>query len=195
VTAVAVSAGWFAAAWLTGMGLGFIYELLRPLRPRLTALSDGMFTCCLLYAWLHLAFGICGGDIRMAQPAGMLLGALTFRFTAGKPLERIIKKLVRAMSRAVAPAAAFLKKRWKILKKIFASGRKSVTIKWSNRRHPRRHPGGKTHGKKKESLQPDPAGLPPQQAFNENGSSRSHRTVYGGADLSGRCQTFGKREA
>ena len=112
MTAVAVSAGRFAAAWLIGMGLGFIYELLRPLRPRLTALSDGVFTCCLLYAWLHLAFGICGGDIRMAQPAGMLLGALTFRFTAGKPLERIIKKLVRAMSRAVAPVAAFLKKRW-----------------------------------------------------------------------------------
>ena len=195
MTAVAVSAGRFAAAWLVGMGLGLIYEVLRPLRPRLTALSDGLFVSCLLYAWVHLAFGICGGDIRMAQPAGMLLGALAFRLTAGKPLERVIKKLVRAMARAVAPAAAFLKKRWKNLKKIFASGRKSVTIKWSNRRHPRRHPGGKTHGKKKEPLQPDPAGLPPQQAFDENGSGRSHRTVYGGADLPGRCQAFGKREA
>ena len=74
MTAVAVSAGQFAAAWLMGMGLGAVYELLRPLRPRLTLFSDVVFVGVMLYAWVQLSFGICGGDIRMAQTAGLLLG-------------------------------------------------------------------------------------------------------------------------
>ena len=43
MTAVAVSAGQFAAALLMGLGLGAAYELLRPLRPRFTFFSDGLF--------------------------------------------------------------------------------------------------------------------------------------------------------
>ena len=40
MTDIAVSAGQAAAALLMGFGLGAVYELLRPLRPRLTAISD-----------------------------------------------------------------------------------------------------------------------------------------------------------
>ena len=67
MTPVAVSAGQFAAACLLGMGLGLCYELLRPLRHKLPALSDGLFVLAALTAWVYLSFGICGGDIRFAQ--------------------------------------------------------------------------------------------------------------------------------
>ena len=103
MTAIAVSAGQFAAALLIGLELGAVYELLRPLRPRLTAISDGLFVACLLTAWVHLAFGICGGDIRMAQTAGLFLGMFFFRLTLGKFMERILARLL-------APGKTFLKK-------------------------------------------------------------------------------------
>ena len=49
MTAVAVSAGQAAAALLMGMGLGMVYELLRPLRPRFTALSDGLTSALIAF--------------------------------------------------------------------------------------------------------------------------------------------------
>ena len=188
MNAAAVSAGQFAAAFLLGMGLGAVYELLRPLRPRLTSFSDGLFAIALLYAWIHLSFGICGGDIRFVPTVGLLLGAYGFRLTLGRPMETVVRRLVR-------PVSAFLKKIWIFFKKLFASGRKSVTIKWTNRRHSRRPPGGNIHGKEKKSIQPGAVGLPPQQAPDQNGSRHSHRTVYGGADLSGRGATRGKKQS
>jgi hypothetical protein len=192
MTAVVVSAGQFAAALLMGMGLGVVYELLRPLRPKHTACSDGLFVAAVWYAWIYLGFGICGGDIRMVQVAGLLLGALAFRLTLGKLLQRVIFAISASVRQLFGPVRRFLKKIWNFQKKIFASGKKSVKIKWSNRRHLRRIPGGKAHGKKKKSLQPDPAGLSAQQAFDQDGRDRGHRTVYGGADFSGYCQTCGK---
>ena len=110
MTAVAVSAGQAAAALLMGMGLGMVYELLRPLRPRFTALGDGLFVAAVWYAWLHLAFGVCGGDIRAAQAAGLLLGALAFRLTAGKPLQRVIAASVAGIGKLLGPVRRFFKK-------------------------------------------------------------------------------------
>ena len=52
----------FAAAWLIGCGLGIWYECLRPLRPRFTALADGLFLLGLLAGWLRLGFGIWTAD-------------------------------------------------------------------------------------------------------------------------------------
>ena len=102
MTAVAVSAGQFAAALLMGLGLGAAYELLRPLRPRFTVLSDGLFAVCLLASWIELAFGICGGDIRMAQVGGLLLGAMAFRLTLGKAMAAVLDRLL-------APVKSLLK--------------------------------------------------------------------------------------
>ena len=103
MNAVTVSAGQFAAGFLLGMGLGAVYEILRPLRPRLTALSDALFLSALLYAWVYLSFPICGGDIRLITTAGLPLGAYSFRLTLGRPAERLIRRFV-------GPIAAFLKK-------------------------------------------------------------------------------------
>lgn len=126
MTAVAASAGQFAAACLLGMGLGAGYELLRPLRSRLKGLSDALFVALALYAWLHLAFGICGGDIRMAQPAGLLLGALAFRLTLGKLMQAAVTAILRAVGRfarrLLRPVTRLLKKIWQKAKNYLHLG-------------------------------------------------------------------------
>ena len=112
MNAVTVSAGQFAAAFLLGTGLGVVYEILRPLRPRFTGFSDTLFVSAMLYAWIYLSFRICGGDIRVVTTAGLPLGAYSFRLTLGRPLEILIRRFV-------GPIAAFLKKIWIFVKKSF----------------------------------------------------------------------------
>ena len=58
MTAPGEAAHHFAAAWLIGCLVGIWYEFLRPLRPRFTALSDGLFLLGLLAGWLRLGFGV-----------------------------------------------------------------------------------------------------------------------------------------
>ena len=73
----------FAAAWLIGCIVGIWYEFLRPLRPRFTGISDGIFLLGLLAGWLQLGFGICRGDLRLGYCAGLGLGA----WVTGEPCE------------------------------------------------------------------------------------------------------------
>ena len=57
MTAPALAAQRFGSACLLGVGLGIWYGFLRPLRPRRTALSDGLFLAGAAWAWLELGFG------------------------------------------------------------------------------------------------------------------------------------------
>lgn len=86
MTAPADAAQQLLAALALGAALGLIYGFLRPLRPRLTALADGVFVVCMAAAWIYLGFGICGGDLRLGYLAGMLLGALVLDRTLGRLL-------------------------------------------------------------------------------------------------------------
>ena len=64
----------FAASALIGLGLGVFYCFLRPLRPKLTALADGIFVTCALIGWTYAAFYFCRGDLRMGYTFGFFLG-------------------------------------------------------------------------------------------------------------------------
>ena len=64
----------FAASTLIGLGLGIFYCFLRPLRPKLTALADGIFVTCALVGWVYAAFYFCRGDLRMGYTFGFFLG-------------------------------------------------------------------------------------------------------------------------
>jgi len=64
----------FAASALIGLGLGVFYCFLRPLRPKLTALADGIFVTCALIGWTYAAFYFCRGDLRMGYTVGFFLG-------------------------------------------------------------------------------------------------------------------------
>ena len=58
-------AAWqFAIACLYGSALGLMYDFLRPLRPKRTALADTLFVLVLFYLWLRLSFAVCRGDPR-----------------------------------------------------------------------------------------------------------------------------------
>ena len=186
---VAISAGQFAAAWLAGFGLGAVYALLRPLPKRLQGFADGVFILAVGYAWLQVSFRICRGDIRVIHLAGLLLGILAFRLTLGALLQPAVGRFYRSFGSAIRfvmhPVGKIFKKTGKSLKKLFASWKKSVTIKWRNRRHFPPHSGGNTHGKKIQSPQPVPAGLSAQQTPDQGSRGSGHRTVYGGADFPG----------
>ena len=90
MTAPETAAARFAAAFLMGLGLGVWYGFLRPLRPKHTVLADSLFVLGVLWAWLHLGFGVCGGDLRLGYGAGLAAGGFAWEMSAGKLLRKVI---------------------------------------------------------------------------------------------------------
>ena len=101
----------FALSCLLGVGLGIWYGFLRPLRPRRTALSDGLFLAGAAWAWLELGFRICGGDLRLGYAAGLPLGGLLWEVTLGRPLRPLFSGFWmlwgRLMGFVILPAKKF----------------------------------------------------------------------------------------
>ncbi len=144
-------AAWrFAIACLYGIGLGVIYSFLRPLRPKRTALADGLFLLFLLFAWLQLGFRICRGDLRFGYTAGLLVGIFLWELTLGKLLKPVFFGFWQAVAVFLGwtlyPIQKIFKKILQFHKFLFASLKKWVTILWNNRRSMRRSTGG-PHGK------------------------------------------------
>ena len=73
-------------ALVLGCLLGLCYGFLRPLRRIGNWLRDLLFLGCLLWAWLLLGFGICGGDLRLGYFSGLFLGGVLWEKTVGKLL-------------------------------------------------------------------------------------------------------------
>ena len=80
----ALAWGHFLAACLLGVGLGLVYDFLRPLRPRFTALSDVVFLAVLGYALIYLFFGVCAGDIRGGYLLGLAVGGFAWEWSLGR---------------------------------------------------------------------------------------------------------------
>ncbi|MBO5130565.1 MAG: spore cortex biosynthesis protein YabQ [Oscillospiraceae bacterium] len=179
MTAPALAAERFALACLLGLGLGAVYELLRPLRPRFTALADGLFLLAATAIWLHLSFAICGGDLRIAYSGGLGAGALIWEWTVG----RLLRPVLEAFWRRIGKILGFLwipaKKFSKNMKILFASVKKWVTIKSRNRRHHRRESGGSPYGRIKRTDQSLQAGSDPQQQSDQDRGDHHHHIVYG----------------
>ena len=120
MTAPAVAACRFGWACLIGAGLGGVYGFFRPLRLRRTAAADTLFLLVTVWAWTYLSFGICGGDLRLAYHAGMLLGGILFDRTLGRLLQPIFGWFWRCVGSLCAaimlPAKIFLN----FLKILFA---------------------------------------------------------------------------
>ena len=136
----------FAASLVIGLGLGVFYCFLRPLRPKLTALADGIFVTCSLIGWTYAAFYFCRGDIRMGYTFGFFLGMGIGWRTLGlwlSPVFFAFWRLVRkGVGIALFPFGFILKKIIRWIKFLFASWKKWGTIEWNNRRHFRRVSGG-----------------------------------------------------
>ena len=151
MTGPAEAAGRFLWACLLGLGLGAVYDFLRPLRPRHTHLSDGVFLAAAVWAWVYLSFGICRGDLRLGYTAGLAAGGLVWVRTAGRMARPLFSGFWKFIGGLLRKTAIPLKKISEFLKILFASGEKWVTIRWNNRRHPRRRPGGTPYGKRDPS--------------------------------------------
>ena len=162
MTAPEVAAGYFLRAFFLGCGLGVLYGFLRPLRPKWTALADGLFLLGAFWAWLTLSFGICGGDIRLVYTLGLGLGCLVF----DRALGRLLKPVFGGFWNLTARILAFLLYPAKIISKfakiMFASLKKWVTIVWCNRPHSRKKLGGRPYGKNHGKTETDQAAPAPQ---------------------------------
>ena len=156
---------WFCLyrALLLGMLLGVIYGFLRPLRPRW--LGDLLFILALFYLWLHLVFGICGGDPRFAYTALLLGGCLLWEVICGKRLHPLFSCFWKGISRIFSiflfPVKKILKKLDILRKFFFATGKKWVTIKCNEHSSSTKQPRRQSHGKKKP-ISTYQAGIPPQ---------------------------------
>ena len=139
MTGPAETAVRFVQACLLGGGLGLVYGFLRPLRPRFTALADGIFLIAMLWVWLYLGFAICRGDLRLGYTAGLAVGAVVFDRTAGIWIRPVFWGFWRGLGSIwgwlTQPVKNFFKKSADFAKKIFSSAGKWVTIKWNNHRH------------------------------------------------------------
>ena len=143
----------FLWACLTGATLGAVYDFLRPLRPRRTALSDVLFLLAAFFGWLFLHFKLCAADIRLPYSLAMLLGGFGWEWTAGTALRPVFSAFWMEIGKIweilTLPLKIFSKK----TKILFASGRKWVTIKWNNRRHNLSKIGGKPYGRFRKNHQ------------------------------------------
>lgn len=162
MTAPAVAALRFALACGLGLGLGVVYSFLRPLRPRLTHLADGIFVLCLLSAWVYLGFGICGGDLRLGYTAGLFVGIFIWEWTAGRLLKPIFFRFWRLLGKVfrgiTAPVRAIFRFFSKFAKIVFAYRKKSGTIEGD-----RNTPEGVNYEKMAGKAEADSVCLPPQQ--------------------------------
>ena len=162
----------FCVALVLGCGLGLYYGFLRPLRPRLTTLSDLLFLPAAGWIWIYLSFGVCAGDIRMGYTLGLFCGGFLWELTVGRLLRPLFYAFWRAVGNILAfffrPIKIFTKKAAKYLFFLLATVKKRVTINRKPKKvetdrafHLTNH-GGARHDRRKQSFQTDTAGIPPK---------------------------------
>lgn len=142
----------FAMACLLGLGLGFFYSALRPLRQHHPVLSDLLFLPLLFYAWLYLGFALCRGDIRLSYCMGLVVGIFLWNITLGSWLQPVFSAVwgvvFKIWNGFWSVFKKIFKKLYKNFKNVFAIWKKWVTIVETNRRTMRRKNGGAPIGKK-----------------------------------------------
>lgn len=179
MTAPGLAAARFAMSLGMGAGLGLLYGFLRPLRPKLTHLTDAVFVLCAFLGWVQLGFGLCGGELRFGYWVGMLLGAVVFDVTAGRLLRPlffrfwgIIWQILSFLLRPIGKIFDFFKK---FCKKVLAFPKKGIIMGWNICRRN----GGAAHGKQKKKK--SQGGSAKEQPSASRHDSGCHRIVYRGA--------------
>jgi hypothetical protein len=175
MTAPELAAGRLAAACLIGMGLGLCYGFLRPFRHRFPSLGDGLFLLAAAAGWVFLNFYICRGDLRLGYTAALAVGAFFFECTAGMVLRPIFSSFWGIIFR---PFRKIFQKTGKIIKKLFAYGKKSATIMWGKLCSRKKQKGGR-HEKASLTAEKNPDQIPPQQHSDQNRGHVRYRHIYG----------------
>lgn len=182
MTPPGLSAWRFATACLYGIGLGVIYSFLRPLRPKRTALADGIFLLAFFLVWLELGFRVCRGDLRFGYSAGLPIGIFLWEWTLGKLMRPVFFgfwRVIRILFGWILfPVKKFFQKNGHFFKFIFASLKKWVTIIWNNRRSMRHRTGG-PHDKIQNVSVFHQTGLQKDLDTDQNRRVDGSRIVYG----------------
>lgn len=124
----AVAAYRMVCALTLGAALGTVYGFLRPLRPRHTLLSDGLFLAVAAWVWIYLCFGVCAGDIRAGFAFCLLAGGILWESTFGRWLRPFFFLFWKGMGALLDALGLPAKKFFVFSKFLFASVKKWVTI-------------------------------------------------------------------
>ena len=123
----------FLFACLFGLGLGLLWDFLRPFRQKRPNLSDGLFLLVTGQVWLYLGFSVCKGDLRLGYSLGLLLGGFVWEITLGQLFRPVFLGFSRIITEIFSffalPMKKFFKKIAKNAKFLLATGKKAVTIK------------------------------------------------------------------
>lgn len=124
---------WAAAvSALLGMLLGAVTDVLSPLRRKIPVLTDLVFCIGMVWIWLEIGFGICGGDIKAVFFLAAVLGALGWRSWVSPVTRPVFAGFWHLIGGWIAlicnPAKYLWKKIKKFRKKLFPTGEKWVTI-------------------------------------------------------------------
>ena len=182
MTAPASAALRFIFGLLTGAALGFCYDFLRPLRKVCPHFSDFLFVLAAFYLWLFLSFRLCRADIRIPYLIAMGAGAALWEITLGRLFRPLFALFWGLLGKIWYFFLLPFKKTCKMTKKLFASSKKWVTIKWCNRKHQQERSGGKDHVKVRKIFQQISAGKAAQPEDHDHHADRCHCTYYGRTD-------------
>ena len=113
MTTPATAAARFLWGMAFGIGLGILWDLLKPLARRHPHLCDLWFGPMLVWAWLEHGFGICQGDLRLGYTAALMVGWLAWEMTLGRALTRAIWGIWNFLARFMGPMAGYFGKKTK----------------------------------------------------------------------------------
>lgn len=120
-------------ALLLGMGLGLLYDLLRPPRSRLgplpAALLDLLFALCAGAAAFLNALASSGGRLGIWELSCSLAGFLFYLDTLSPLLLPLLERLFRIMSDTIRSCKNFGKKMGKTAKKSFSILKERIIMK------------------------------------------------------------------
>ena len=116
----------FVFSVLIGVALGIVYSILRPLRPRYTAVSDLLFLPAVLYAVLFMAFAVAQGDLRPEHLAGMFIGGVLWEWLPGRWLRPVFAMVWQPFWKILGCFSCVFKKFFGKIKKfcIFPLGKR-----------------------------------------------------------------------
>ena len=180
MTAPEVAWNRFLTGLVFGCVLGIVYGFLRPLRRGKAVLPDLLFALATGWVYLYYGFAVCRGDLRIGYWAAPLVGAIAWDRSVGQWLSPLFCGFWRSFARVLLPVQVFFKKIWNFIKFLFATWKKWGILKWNNHKNPNSLSEGDPYDTEEETLQPYPAGLPPQFDPRQVCGPGCYRTVYGG---------------
>lgn len=103
------------SAFALGFLPGLLHSFLQPLRRKHKHIADLFSVIALLWCWVYVGFGVCGGDLRMGYLGGMMAGFTLCIYTLGRWLQWLFHWFYAGIHRLLRNILAFFRKIRKVL--------------------------------------------------------------------------------